>query len=277
MVSKRLGILSFITATALVSGVLVGCGGSGASTAGAQSTVPVTGGLKTAPGNTTTSAPTSTTPQQVQVTVGGTTVTGVVPPGQPAITPTTKVSVIPANTPFIQNTTFAPSVSRAPSAHPLNTSTDGGNTWVWSGCNINADMSLDKPLILPAGTYICLQAVGKFSVSGTVFPFAHLTVGQFIFGVYTDDNADSSFPNDWTGKLPANNTTTANGHYVNATYDTPDFATGTATLILSWPGVTKTQKKTLVNGLVGWSDPIVDTKDPIPGSGVTTVQVIYQQ
>jgi len=276
MVSKRLSLFGLISAAALVSGVLIGCGGSSA-TAGPAPVVAATGGITTSSGSTTTSVSSSTSPQQVQVTTtGGATVNAVVPPGQPALTPASVVATIPANQPIINGLTFGPSVHRAPTAHPLNISYDG-TTWVWSGVNVNADGSLDNYLVLAPG-YVYLQAVGPFTMvgGGSSFLPGRLTMQTLVFGIPVDATGIPGIPTDLQMKLPGNNGTTSNGQYVNVTYPTPNFATGIGTLTITWPGVKKQQVKTVIGGLVSYSDINAgdSANDHVPPAGVTEIRYI---
>ncbi len=276
MVSKRLSIFGYISAAALVSGVLAGCGGSSSSVEGVSPVVQTTGGIPNAPGNTATTVPASaTTPQQVQVTSGGTTVTGTVPPGQPTITPSTVVNVTPANKPIIKGLTDSPSNHQARSLHPLQISYDGGANYINTGVNVDGSGAIDGDLILTAGS-IYLRVSGPFTIVSGTFPNIHqLTVQNFVFGIVIDASGVSSIPADLTMRIPSNGGTTTSGNYVNVTYPTPNFSTGSATLVLTWPGVTKIQSKTVVGGLCAYSDPLSDSSDAIPASGVTTVKFTY--
>ncbi|MDR3690007.1 MAG: hypothetical protein P4L46_11555 [Fimbriimonas sp.] len=278
MVSKRLSIFGLISAAALVSGVLVGCGGSSASTAGQTGTVVTTGGVTTSTG-TSTAAPASGTWQQVQVTTPSGSDSGIVPPGQPDITTTTVVGVVPKTTPFLGNVQFAGFNARTTaSTHPLNISYDNGATWAWTGINVNADTSLDKNLVLAGGTKCWLQAVGPFAiVGGTAFAPTQLTLQQFIYGLIVNADGTISLPTAISAKLPANNGTTAAGNHVDVTFPTPDFATGSGQLKITWPGITKTQTKILVNGSARFNDPLQDSSDNVPSTGVTTVQFLLSQ
>ncbi|MDR3692530.1 MAG: hypothetical protein P4L46_24325, partial [Fimbriimonas sp.] len=277
---KRLSIFGLISAAALVSGVLVGCGGSSASTAGQTGTVATTGGVTTSTGTSQTNAPSNpTTPQQVQVTTASGTVPGTVPPGQPDITTTSTVGVVPMTTPFIGNTQFAAfKALTTATSHPLNISYDNGATWAWTGINVNSDTSLDKNLVLAGGTHCWLQAVGPFAIiGGTAFAPTQLTIGQFIYGVIVNADGTVGIPSGINAKLPANNGTTAAGNHVNVSFPTPDFATGSGQLKITWPGITKTQTKVLNNGAATFNDPLQDSSDNVPSTGVTTVQFLLSQ
>jgi len=277
MVSRKLSIFGFISAAALVSGVLIGCGGSSASSSSNLPIVTQTGGVTTDTGTSTTSAPSSGTPQQVQVTTsGGGTVTATVPPGQQAISTTTPLAVVPMNSPFLNGVSFGPKIKRAPTAHPLNISYDQGATWQWTGVNVNSDASFDGNLVLAGPSACYLQAVGPFTIlsSSGLIP-EQLTVGQFIFGIVVDATGHASIPSKTKMRIPANGGSTTSGNYVNVTYPSPAYATGTGTLRVTWPGVSKVQTKAIIGGLCAFSDPLSDSADQLPSTGVTTVQYLF--
>src|SRR5476651_206286 len=107
MVSRKLSIYGFISAAAIVSGILAGCGGS-SSVAGLGGTVATTGGITTAPGTSATGAASSPTPQQVQVTTASGPVTGTLPAGE-SIPVGGTVATVPPGVPFIVGLTLATS------------------------------------------------------------------------------------------------------------------------------------------------------------------------
>jgi len=283
MVSKRLSIFGFISAAALVSGVLIGCGGSSASVSGATGTVKTTGGITTTTGTSTTPAPTSTSPQQVQVTTTSGPVTATVPPGQPAITTTTTLGIIPANTPFIAGATVGSFNKSSVNGKPLQTFTaqlnisyDNGNTWQWTGIDLNPDGSLMKNLALAAaetgGVNCLLQANGGTGGFNITSGNNTLTIGSLVYGVIVLSDGTIGLPTNLALTLPANSNSTANGNSVTATFNS-EFAGYKGTLMINWPGTSKTQVKTLsTNAVAVFSDPLSDKTDTIPATGVTTVQ-----
>jgi len=274
MMSKKLGVFSLITAAALVSGALVGCGGSSA-TVGTSQPITVTGGVVTNVGGLASgqsAVGTSTSPQQIQVTTsGGATVSGTVPPGTPPIGATSTVGVIPSNQPFFSSGGFAAVKAKAPTAHPVNISYDQGHTWVWSGVNVNPDLSLDGNLILLAGTSPWLQLPGAYAFVGGIH---QLTVQTFVFGLHVDVNGIVSLPTSDTLKLPYNGGITAGGYFASVTLPSA-FVSGQVNLtITGLTSGTKTQSKNIASNTVTFSDPNSDSKDGVPGTGVDTVSVV---
>lgn len=284
MVFKRLGLFGFISAAAIVSGVLVGCSGSGANLPAVPPPIITTGGVSTMSGSAPVTG-SSTTPQQVQVSTSSGTVIGTLPPGE-AITNVGDVTVIPAGVPFLNNT-LGPKVNSkkglSNQLNPLLISLTGPTgTYVPTGVFVNSDTSLSAPLILvPSAGFVggqaWLMANGPFSVSGTNAGSTALTVQTLSFGVVTLVDGLSSLPitGGLTLKIPANGGSTANGNYVQVTYPTPDFTTGTGSLQLTWPGIFKTQTKSVASGIVTFSDPLSDPTDSIPAVGITSVTFGY--
>jgi len=271
MVSKRIGIYGFISAAALVSGILVGCGGSSSDVSGNVQSVSATGGL---PGAAAGSGPAGTSsgnaPQQVQVTVNGNTQTGTLPAGE-TIPPSGNVDVLPTGQPIINGLTLAPK------AHVTQTKpqsgghtqgevdVDGQNT----GLTVLSDGSLSGYLILVPGNHV-IDAWGPFNITGgSAFSPKTLTVGKFEFGVVVGNDGVGSIPSALSMQLPANGGALNNGSYVKVTYPTPDFATGSGTLILAYSGVTITKTQFLSNGLATYK--ALSNHPTIPGGGVDSV------
>jgi len=290
MVSRRLSILSLISAAALVSGVLIGCGGSNVSTAGVSPTVTATGGVPVTSGAPVTAAPSSTTPQQIQVTQSnGTTVTGTVPPGQPAIAAGSTTGVIPANIPFINGLTPTPSVHKVGTAkkltsgegqNPLLISYDQGHSWTWTGLNINQDGSLSGYLVVAAGTNFWLEAVGPFVLISTQgFVTQQLSMQDLVFGIIVNADGIASVPSSLTMKLPTNGGTTANGNFVSVGYPTPEFSSATGSLtITGLVAGSKSQTRAIVSGKATFNDPVDNgTPDKIPSGGINEVIFLVTQ
>jgi len=281
MVSKQLQFFGFISVAATLSGVLIGCGGSSATTSSIGGSIQTTGGVTTQLGSSTTPVPTSNSPQQIQVlTSGGGTVTGIVPPGQPAITTTTLVSVIPANVPFINGLSVPKFKGLGTLAHPVNISYNQGATWSYSGSNVQTDGSINPPIVLVAGTSEWLQAVGPFAFAGgTLFKPTQLTVQQFIFGIVVDSTGAASIPSGMNLKLPVNGGTVAAGNFVTVNYPTPNFNTGSGHLKITWPGEVSAQTRAISGGTATFNDALLVGKpnDNVPRSGVDLVQFIYQK
>ena len=271
MVSRKLNILGLISAAAVVSGVLVGCGGSSAPISNAPASITTTGGAQTSPGNSTTSVSSSTSPQQVQVTTSAGTITVTVPPGQSAITPSTNLCVIPKGTAFVNGLTPK---FKARTPGDIFISTDGKATWVATGVTVDANGNLSGNLALtPTVTPIYFKVEGPLTIiGGSAFHPTALTIQELIFGLIVGTDGIASIPSAITMKLPVNGGSLAGGNYVNVTYPVPDYAKVVGSLTLTWPGVTKVQTKTAVNGLLAFSDPVTDGKDPIPTAGITSLE-----
>jgi hypothetical protein len=238
MVSRKLGIYGFISAAAIVSGILVGCGGSN-SVEGLGGTVTTTGGVTTSSGTTAAPVASSPTPQQVQVTTASGPVTGTLPAGE-SIPAGTNVNVIPSGVPFIQGLTLAAfhgkqtiptgagAISKPQTGPQGHVYVDGQDT----GVVVDSTGALSGNLILTPGTHT-VTAYGPFTiVGGTAFQPTQLTVGTFNFGVPVHTDGIAAIPSALALKLPVNGGSWAHGPYVQVTYPTPDFASSAGTLII---------------------------------------------
>jgi len=283
MFSKKLSIFGFISAAGLISGALIGCGGSSASTSGSNPTVQTTGGVTTSTGNSSTSAPTSTTPQQVQVTTASGTVTAVVPPGQPAITPSTTLCVIPAGTSFLNGLTPGFKKPATGSVKPLQTTPAGevfvGYTatgpWLDTGVSLGANSQLSSAMAFaaPATSFLpnYMMVAGPLNVTGTAFNGGTLTINTgFVLGFVVFADGMPSLPGTLALKLPANSGTLAGGNYANVTI--PSEFIGAVGMSITWPGETKNQTKFDTSGTVSISvSSSGNASDNIPAGGVSTV------
>jgi len=271
MVSKRIGIYGFISAAALVSGILAGCAGSSSSVSGNVQSVTTTGGLPgAAAGAGTPGTSAGSAPQQVQVTVGGNTVTGTLPTGE-TIPPSGSVNVLPPNQPIIVGLSLSPKFHGGQSKPQGGGHTqgevdvDGQDT----GLTVLPDGSLSGYLILVPGNH-SIDAWGPFNITGgSVFNPKTLTVGKFTFGVVVMNDGVGSIPVGLAMALPANGGALNNGSYVKVTYPTPDFATGSGTLILQYSGVTITKTQFLNNGAATYK--ALSNHPTIPSGGVAVV------
>jgi len=271
MISKRLSIYGFISAAAVVSSALVGCGGSSASVQGLSPIISTTGGVSSAGGTSPTGAAALGTPQQVQVTSNGSTVTGTLPAGE-SIPPGGTVAVISNSTPIING--LSPAKIKGDKKAPT-TGTEG-QVWVDgtnTGLVVQSDGSLSGILILTVGNHV-IHAEGPFSLTGgSVFAPQTLTVGQFNFGVIVLPDGVPSVPSALTFKLPANMGTLQGGNFAYAGYNS-EFAGYTGTLVITYPGVTVAKSKVLTLDAQGNESATYNALSghpSIPSTGVSNV------
>lgn len=283
---KKLSVFGVISIAAIVSGLLIGCGGSGSSNSAPGPTISTTGGISSTTGNSTTVVPSSASPQQVQVTLGnGSTVTAMVPPGQPAFTPTSTLSIIPSGVAIINGLAPGRFQRRTSGANPVNISYNKGATWLYTGVNFDSsgtltqNIALVAPILSGAGnnSKCYLQAVGPLALTGTVNNGAVLTIQQLIFGIVIDSLGVASLPATLTLDLPGNNGLTVPSNSASVNYPLPDYATGTATLLFTWPGIVRAQTKSVTNGAVSYEGPSNSAPVRIPSGGVTTVEYLFTQ
>lgn len=283
MISKSLGIYGVISAAAIVSGILAGCGSSN-TVQGISPTVSSTGGLATAPGSGPAGGvDSSPAPQQVQVTVNGTQETATLPANE-TIQPGANVNVLPSTegTPIFTGLQYGSGAAKhatkvtGPTGKPMTTGAqgeidvDGVNT----GVTVTSGGWLSGPLILVQGQHT-LTAWGPFSiVGGSAFNPTQLDISSYFqFGITIDSDGNGSIPTNLAMQLPADGGAIKNGHYVVVTYPTPDFASGSGTLAINWPGGGVQQNKPVVNGVAtfrAFTNPAI-----IPSSGVGTVVFTY--
>lgn len=244
MVSKRLSIYGFVSAAAVVTAALVGCGGSSASVQGLSPIVTTTGGVSSAGGTSATPVNASTSPQQVQVLSGGTTVTGTLPPGE-SIPANGAVGVISNGTPIINGLTLSTSAV----IKKVTPATTGGQGQVYvdgvfSGLTVTSGGALSNYLILTPGKHT-VTAYGPFAiVGGTAFAVQTLIVGTFSFGVVVLPDGTPSVPSALTLNLPADGGALSK-NYVTAGYSS-EFAGYTGTLSIVYGGTTVTKGQALV-------------------------------
>jgi hypothetical protein len=280
MVSRKLGIYGFISAAAIVSGILAGCGGSN-SVAGLGGTVSTTGGVTTSPGTSATGAASSPSPQQVQVTTASGPVTGTLPAGE-SIPVGGTVATIPPGVPFIVGLTLSTAFNGhktvpTPAATGAKPTTgqqgqvyvDGQNT----GLTVDSSGDLSGYLILTAGHHT-ITAYGPFSiVGGSAFAPTQLTVGVFNFGVVVLNDGMVSVPSGLNMRLPSNGGSWAHGPFVVVTYPTPDFASGNGQLIIVVDAARTIQEsKTFSNGVASYyslGSSLISHN--VPASGVLSV------
>jgi len=263
MVSRKLSIYGFISAAAIVSGILAGCGGS-SSVQGEGGSIKTTGGLSNTPATSATTIPSSTSPQQVQVTSStGTVITGTLPPGE-TITAGQPVSTIPSGIPIIQGlslsapgfhgkvttpSTGAKDTKMQVSGTPYHIYVDNQD----SGVTVNSAGDLSQYLILVDG-YHTLTCVGPFYiVGGSIFAPTVLSINNYVsFGVPCTGGVPA-IPTGINLNLPVNGGSWAHGPSVSVTYSSPPFSTNAANLTIVVDSArTIAEGKTLVNGVADY-------------------------
>jgi hypothetical protein len=288
MVSKRLSIFGFISAAALVSGVLIGCGGSGGSTANVnQPSVKANGGMATVDSNPTASFPTSNKPQQVQVASGATVV---VPPGQPAITPASTLAIIPAGTQIVSgfslgvasgkvnSTVKGKSMGGDPGEIYVGYSSNG--PWLDTGVNVSTGI-LETGLAFAAPTtnnpnpnWLAVQ--GPFTLTDPNSGNQLTVNGSLKCGFNVFNNGATGLPVTINLKLPANGATAAGGNYANVVVTSA--LAGAGTLNIAWTNPNGStgllgQARAVNNGTLSFS--VTNGKggpnDVIPAGGVDGV------
>jgi len=259
---------------AVVSFALVGCGGSSSSVQGESPIISTTGGIASAGGTSTNPVSSSNSPQQVQVTSGGSIVTGTLPPGE-SIPAGGSVAVISNSEPIIVGLGLAPKSSGSKAA-PSTTGTQG-QVYVdgqYSGLTVTSGGALSGYLILTPGTHE-VTAYGTFViVGGTAFATTKLSVGQFNFRVIVTPSAIASVPIALTLHLPINGGSLAHGTLVTAGYD-PTFLGYSGTLSIVYGGTTVAKEQTLaLNPSTGNATATYNALSPhpqIPAGGVDSV------
>jgi hypothetical protein len=282
MVSRKQGIYGFISAAAIVSGILAGCGGSN-SVSGLGGTVATTGGITTAPGTSATPVASSPSPQQVQVTTANGPITGTLPAGE-SIPANGSVATIPPGVPIIVGLTLStafhgrqtvPVPTATGGAKPASGSqgqvyVDGQNT----GLTVDSSGDLSGYLILTPGTHT-VTAFGPFTiVGGSGLAPTQLTVGVFNFGVPVHSDGIAAVPTNLNMKLPSNGGSWTHGPFVTVTYPTPDFASSAGTLIIVVDNArTITDGKVFTNGIATYNGfgNTFPGKSNIPNGGVQSV------
>ena len=283
MVSKRLSIYGFISAAAVVSGVLVGCGGGGSNVSGSSGTVNTTGGVGTTTQTFTTGVGSSTTPQQVQVTVNGSTVNASLPAGT-TIPAGSNVAVIPPK-PIINGLTRGPKVIGEKAAPQSTIAFEVYDNGADTGVSVDSTGSLSGYLILIPGNHK-LTATGPFTiVGGTGLVPSKLTMQAVTFGVPVLPSGIPAIPDYVNAKLPANNAKIAKGAFVTAYYD-PSFAGYSGTLTIKYGATTLIKNIKFAVDTVA-TDPYVGdvfgtynalSQHPaIPRAGVDSVEFDVQQ
>jgi len=233
-----------------------------------------TGGLTTASGSGTAGTSSGSTPQQVQVTVNGSLVTGTLPANE-TIPASGNVGTIAPGIPILIGLTLGPKTKQEKGAPTVSNGmqgevdVDGCDT----GLTVNSQGDLSGYLFLVPGSHT-ITAIGPFAIiGGSTFKPTQLSVGNFVFNVTVNPDGISSIPSALSVSLPVNGGSLKNGHFVKVTYPTPDFASGSGSLILAWPGVTIHQTHPVVNGNVTFK--ALSDNTAVPSGGLTTVTYSY--
>jgi len=265
MISNRLSIYGLISVAALVSGVLVGCGGSSASLSGIHPSVADTGGVTTGTGATATTQGPFGQPTQVQVTINGSPAQAVIPAGT-TISPGTPFAVVTNTQPFINGLT--PSHKGKPMQGTGQILINGQPTGLTETNGV-----ISGNIALPQGNYT-LSISGPFTITSSTDASFQLTVGEFIFGI-NSNGTTCSVPAKVNMLLPANGGSTYGDNFVTVT---EPFTTGTVKLILVTSNWTKIQSGTVDSGgNFTFKDFNSDPSDIIPASGLTSIEFDYTQ
>lgn len=269
MVSKRLSIYGFISAAAVISGVLVGCGGSGGGGTAAP-IVKTTGGVTSTSGTTTTDVTSSTQPQQVQVTAAGsaTPITAIVPPGE-SFTAGTPVAVVNNTSPIINGLALAGKALGEKSAPATGTQGQLYIDGVFSGVTI-VNGSFSSPFVLTSGHHT-LTAFGPYTItSGSVFAPNTITVGKLTFGVLVSTAGIASLPSSIGLALPPNGGTLTKSNSVTVTYVSPYLSSSTTLTVTDASGVSYQEPLVLSNG-TGKYTLVNSVSRPIPTAGISSI------
>ncbi len=252
MVVRRLGSLGIICVAGLMGGVLAGCGSS-TSTQGVSNLVPTTGGIPTSPGTSNNTVAAGNAPQQVQVTVNGTSQTATLPAGV-SLTAGQTIDVVPAGTVPIAGLTYGPSfhkpasVTVKPAQPQGEIIIDGYDT----GVQITASGVTSASICLPQGQYSA-TFVGPWNITTTASANM-LTVNQnIVLNFPIDANGIAGLPTAMTLNLPSNGGALTYGPYATVQMPLPDFSTGSVSLRLSdlntYPSsISLTNTEALYNG-----------------------------
>jgi len=281
MVSKRLSIYGFISAAAVVSGALAGCGGSSSGVGGASGTVVTTGGVSSSTQTFTSGVGSSNAPQQVQVTVNGTNVNASLPAGT-SIAAGSNVAVIPP-TPLINGLTTGPKVIGEKAAPTSGTQYEVYDNGKDTGVAVTSSGGLSGYLILIPGQHH-LTATGPFSIiGGSSFSPTQLTMQSVGFGVPVLSSGIAAIPAGIKMSLPSNSSYIAHGSYVTAYY--PSAFTGYGgTLVIKYGSTTiskgvkfalDTSTDSFAGDVYGTYNAL-STHPQIPSGGITSIEFDVQ-
>ncbi len=252
MVVRRLGSLGIICVAGLMGGVLAGCGSS-TSTQGVSNLVPTTGGIPTSPGTSNNTVAAGNAPQQVQVTVNGTSETATLPAGV-SLTAGENVDVIPAGATPISGLTYGPSFHK-PASVTVKPAQGQGSITV---NNVDTDQTLSSNgdlsgnLCFPPGEYT-VTFIGPWTVTTSANANVLTINNNIVLNFPVDSNGIAGLPTAMTLNLPGNGGALTNGPYATVQMPLPDFSTGSVSLRLSdlntYPSsISLTNTEALYNG-----------------------------
>jgi hypothetical protein len=247
----------------VATSALVGC--SGDATVGPDPGtpfIPVTGGATQASGTSNETRTASSSPQQVQVTVGGNSVTGTLPAGI-GVTTGQQVGTLDPNTQLLQGM-HPTSGTRAPGDIYL---VQGGTQYP-TGVHLNSDGTLSGRLILPDGFYtVFIQGPLVVERNG-----ARLDIQSFIINGEVRGGA-FSIPQTMSGQLPVDG---GSSFPLRLDVQMPaTFANGYVELRVVHANGILHQDRTLVNGFAQFHDLVFGDNSIIPSTGVQTVEFSY--
>jgi len=273
MILNKFSVCGSVLAAVLAGTAIVGCGGGSSSVSGATGTIKTTGGLTTTTQTFTSGVGSSTTPQQVQVTVNGTSQQATLPPGE-SIAAGQSVAVLPP-TQIIAGLS-GPSARHEKSAPTTGTpgeiDVDGKNT----GLTVNSGGQISGYLILTPGTHM-VTAYGPFTITGgSAFAPTTLTIGKFIFKVVVLADGTPSVPTALTLNLPINGGTLSHGSYVLVGYPAEFAPSYGGVLTITYAGISIVKSQPLVlsssTGFESATYNALSAHPKIPSTGVDVVE-----
>ncbi len=270
MLIRRLTQWGVVLATAVAGTVLIGCGSS-TSAQGVSNLVPTTGGIPTSPGTSNKTVAAGNAPQQVQVTVNGTSETATLPAGV-SLTAGENVDVIPAGATPISGLTYGPSFHK-PASVTVKPAQGQGSITV---NNVDTDQTLSSNgdlsgnLCFPPGEYT-VTFIGPWTVTTSANANVLTINNNIVLNFPVDSNGIAGLPTAMTLNLPGNGGALTNGPYATVQMPLPDFSTGSVSLNLSnldtYPSsISLTNTQGVVNGAATIKGH--KTTDSVPSNGL---------